>query len=394
MKFLTILLSIGLGSCAELGPDEVTMDVEADALLVPPQCPLPPAARGSVKWNPGHYIMAFVTTPTATILDMYGDVPAVKGIQREYFWSDLEPTRGNYVWDQIDADIAKLAAVNKKLAIIIKYKYEVSSTQSSLPDYVLAFDNITVGAVSVPPYFEQGQPNDGTDNHGQYANFAHPRTRYRFKELLSALSARYDNNPTVASLSFLETSSGSTTTDDLAQDNLFLEGTRNVERYAACVLMHTPVFQNINFPRRALPAFAENFQTYGVGLGGPDVFWAALNYPDRGLGYNQPGQFKGIYHYYPLLAGTVPIGQQVHQANFKYSTRESMLPPPGSPHNLSPSVSLDKVYDFANVKLQPNYMFWQVLGDGYGMALRARLNANNMPVHTACPSVYGNVCAP
>ena len=392
---LGLLTSCGL---ADDTPSSESADDEAEDVLAAESlgtCPLPASERGYVKWNPGHYILfagANEANRVDNFLDGYRNIGTVKGMLREYFWSDLEPTRGNYRWEKIDEDIAKLAAANKKLAITIKYKYQISDTESSLPDYVLAFPNETVGGLSVPSYFEQGTPNDGIYNHGQHANFGHPRTRYRFNALLRAFSERYDGNPNVVSLSFLETATGADIS--AAQNNLFLDGILAMERHAGCVFKHTPLFQNLNFPRGRLAQFADNLETYGVGLGGPDVFWDSMSDPGNALGYNKPNQPKGIYHYYPPMSAVVPIGQQVHSENFRYSTRELMLPPPGNPHNLSPSVSLAKIYDFSKLQLKPNYMFWQVGGSGdvYGNALKARLTSDGLPLRTACPPIYGGFC--
>ncbi len=112
-------------------------------------CPLTPAQRGYVKWNPGHYIMIEGNNPALrmnSFIQDYRNVPSVKGVQKSYYWSEIETAPGVYDFSKIDADIAKLASAGKKLALIIGYKYQISDTQSSLPKYVLNQPNATVGS--------------------------------------------------------------------------------------------------------------------------------------------------------------------------------------------------------------------------------------------------------
>jgi len=383
---------VALSACGPVGAPELAgIDAEDAANIDQDLRTCPVTDRGYVKWYPGNYI--YPIAAESSFVKSFGSIPAVKGMQKGYFWHDLEPSLGVYDWSQIDADLARLAPAKKKLAIIINYKYQISDTVSSLPDYILAYPNATVNGVSVPPYFEQGKANDGPFNHGQHANFGHPKTRARFKALLNALSARYDSNPNLVSLTFIETSVGADISD--AQQDLFLNGIMNIERHASCVLLHTPVFQNLNFPRKRLSEFATNLTTHGVGLGGPDVFFDSMKDPENSLGYNVAGKPKGIYHYYPQLSSIVPIGQQIHYANFLYSTHESMKPAPGVPHNLSPSISVSKLYNFSMQQLKPNYLFWFIGGssDEYATAVKARLQTDGLPLLTDCPSVYAGKCS-
>jgi len=363
-------------------------------------CPIKPSERTNVKWNPGHYVMLGQNNQDVMIqnfINNYKNVPSMKGMQAEHFWSELEPSKGVYNFSKIDAQIAKLAPHGKKLAITIKYKYQISDSKSSLPTYILNQPKATVNGVVVPPYFEQGKAGDGAYNEGQHANLGHPGTQAAFKNLLTALAAKYDNNPNFVSVSFLETSLGADAST--AVFNLFLDGLMKVEAHAGCKFEHTPIFQNLNFPRNKLPEFTANMKKYGVGLGGPDTFWGSFNYgvqPDgkilNGLAFKgAPGYaYPGVYWYYPDMSEHVAIGQQVHYGNFFASTREDELD--GKLHNLSASVSLDRIYDFAMAKLHPNYMFWQVYNQPAD-ALEARLKtAAGLPLDMSCPPVYGGKC--
>ena len=152
----------------------------------------------------------------------------------------------------------------------------MSSTQSSLPAYILNQSNELINGESIAPYFIQGKQGGGIYNKGHHANFGHSGTLARFKKLLDVLSARYDQNPVVASISFTETAIGTEIGAgkrySAISEELFVKGYMMMQAHAGCVFKSTPLFQNLNFPRRALPAFIENMKTFGIGLGGPDVF--------------------------------------------------------------------------------------------------------------------------
>ncbi len=375
------LMLAALATAACGAPPEPADEASESSAALASTCTLTPAQRGYVKWNPGNYILGSGTEATQVdrFLNLYGNIGNAVGIQKQYSWGDLEGQQGQYNWPLIDADLAKLGNTGKKLSIVVTYKYD-----HALPLYVKNLDN----AEGVPSYFTLS--GGGAYNKGLHANMGHPGTRARMIALLQALANRYDANPKVASISFPETAVGANVT--AAVEDKFIDGIIQMDSAAACAFKHTPVFQNLNHPRNRLADFADNFVARGIGFGGPDVFFDALNHPEVGLGYNKPGQPKGVYHYYPVLAPTIPIGQQIHNGDLYYPTYEALRA--DQPHNLSPAVSIDKNYNFAVTELKANYIFWQLeTNDPYGVALRNRLNASaGLPVRKGCPSVYGGTC--
>jgi len=366
-------------------------------------CPLVPTDRVKVKWNPGHFIMLdhkTIHTKFSAFLKDYHDTPAVQGIQTTYFWSELEPRFDEYDFKSIDEQIAKLATTGKKLAIILGYKFQVSSTQSSLPAYILNQSNELINGESIAPYFIQGKQGGGIYNKGHHANFGHSGTLARFKKLLDVLSARYDQNPVVASISFTETAIGTEIGAgkrySAISEELFVKGYMMMQAHAGCVFKSTPLFQNLNFPRRALPAFIENMKTFGIGLGGPDVFVDSMKRANNGLGFFGLGKtinkYPGVYHYYPSASQVIPIGQQVHRENLHYFTAEDFQSGPAKSHNLTSEQAIDGVYEFAKKYLIPNYLFWQVYGRD-AATLKKRLKSEyGMPLETSCPAIYGRKC--
>ena len=82
------------------------------AFAMAASCPILPSERVNVKWNPGHYQLIAgknIDTQLTNFIGNFKNVPAMKGIQKEYFWAELEPTKGNYNFSKIDAVIANLA---------------------------------------------------------------------------------------------------------------------------------------------------------------------------------------------------------------------------------------------------------------------------------------------
>jgi len=366
-------------------------------------CPIATEDRVKVKWNPGHFIMLDhknTHTKFANFLKDYHDAPAVRGIQVTYFWSELEPRFNEYDFKSIDEQIVKLVNTGKKLAIILGYKYQVSKTQSSLPTYILNQPNELLNGERITPYFIQGKKGEGIYNKGHHANFGHSGTLARFKKLLDTLSARYDKNPVVASISFTETAIGTEIGPEkkysAISEELFVKGYMMMQAHAGCVFKSTPLFQNLNFPRRALPAFIENMKTFGIGLGGPDVFVDSMKRANNGLGFFGSGKtinkYPGVYHYYPLVSRIIPIGQQVHRENLYYFTAEDFQSGPAKLHNLTSEQAIAGVYEFARKYLMPNYLFWQVYGRDAAILKKRLKSKDGMPLETSCPAIYGGKC--
>ena len=100
-------------------------------------------AVSGVKWYPGHYLLVksdITNTETSQLLNDF-NIAKVRGIQKRYFWSDLEvPKAGGgwkYDFSRIDNDINLAKQKGKKLSIMLGYKYMASNTKSSIPNYIL-----------------------------------------------------------------------------------------------------------------------------------------------------------------------------------------------------------------------------------------------------------------
>ncbi len=351
-----------------------------------------------IKWHPGHYILNNLDeTQTNELLTKFSDIPTFRGLQRIYYWSDIETSKGVYNFSAIDKDLATVKKYGRKLSIIIHYKYKASPTKSSLPQYVLNLQPAKVGNLLVPAYFVQGKEGDGIYNVGDNANFGHPGTLNAFDNLLKELAKKYDKDSSVAFLQFVETALGANTTPELHKN--FIDGTMIMNQKARAAFVSTPLIQSVNFPRARLNDMINNLANNQMGFGGPDTFWGSFSDPKNALAFVS-STVPGVYHYnlknYDSTKNVnkLPIGMQVHNENMVYTTRELQLQE--IKNNLTAPESVQKVYEFAHKTLHSNFLVWQVFGkaDPYRIALENKLRTTtlNFNLLKSCPTVYNNTC--
>lgn len=300
--------------------------LETPAMLVPSV--QPEAGTGSVKWNPGHY-MVFSSDveddEVLTGLDEIKDLPFVKGVVLRAFWRQLEPQKGVYDFSRIDRYLEQAAAHNKRFGLLLTTKHFIAGVAA--PDYLRTprFDG---GVFEVLKF-------KGTI--GDNITLWNINTYYRLVRLIKALATRYDGNPWFEVLIINETAFGHPVVPVTeAQRAGFYENLSRVDAAARLAFAHTVVVQYVNFPYPYTPGVAQNLMDKGIGIGGPDVF---LDDKDHER------------HVYPLIEqgqGKVPVGMQVESdCYYARSLGGPWDPPP--PREL---------YDFARNRLHSNYIFW------------------------------------
>jgi len=338
-----------------------------------------------VKWYPGHYLYRNDPNYSATNMNILfselASTPEFKGIQLVYPWKSLENAKGSYDFSLIDRDIAFVKKYNKKLSIILGFKYQV------LPDYIYAIKPKLVGDVMVPSYFHQ-KPGEFT---GDIANFGHPDTFTGYSDLMKEIVRRYDNDLNVAYIQITETASSADPAKYPNLDQLevsYLNGIYKMQALMGTIFLHTPVIQSLNSPRGELESFILNITNYHLGFGGPDTFFGAFDSPDDPLTKtNSDGASPGIYNYNLSNFGVLPIGMQVHQKNLQYSSILNLRA--DIPHNYSGPDSVQAVYFFAKNTLGSNFLAWQVSPtDIYLAPLKARLIDRTVPLKEDCPKIY------
>ncbi|MEE4608954.1 MAG: hypothetical protein V2L15_08700, partial [Desulfobacteraceae bacterium] len=244
-----------------------------------------------------------------------------------------EKREGVYDFSQIENDLARLASRDKRLVILLQTK-SFKTGVAAAPGYLRAaqYDGGEF-AINI------GQKDAGTSKAQTGANIKlwNPHVRNRLAALMRAMGEHFNSHPHLEAVALTETAMGQPVapiSGDLQKhyfDNL-LEIHREMRR----VFPNTVTLQFVNYPRSILKDFIGGLAEAGVGLGGPDIF------PE------DPGLVRGVYPYYPKLAGTIPLAPSVQHEN--YYTRRHRGPPD------APSV--EELYRFGRDRLKANYLFW------------------------------------
>lgn len=235
-----------------------------------------------MKWNPGHYVrpneMVWLARQSErfAIFDQIENVDAVKGGLVNIPWGMIEgPAQGVYDWTLLDAEVAKLASIGKKLIIEVwvrKYGGSIpsvpqstaSSKQLYLPDYVIS----------------NGWAAANTDDvQGYQARLDITACMDRFIALMQAIAARYDTNPTVELVQTNETSAGFASGSGFSQENFYDEwlrltgAMRDAFEHTGVAIMNN--FMHDGSGDASIRDFvAEQFDE-GAGLAVPDVMAGA-----------------------------------------------------------------------------------------------------------------------
>lgn len=251
------------------------------------------------------------------------------GVQARYYWRDLEPRRDEYYFDKLDADVAYLSSIKKKLFIQIQ-------------DI-----NWSKGKLGFPDYLISSEFGDGyyINNHGVSIPKKYlPSVAGRLQELIRVLGERYDNNPHVVGVTLEETAlgidGGATNANDYTPDLWESALTGYIDTMKK-YWPETPKILYINWfsgctvdnTYPCLARVAQYAVKEGVGLGGPDVNVAEPTMPG--------------YRNYPLAYGKVPLATAVQWSNYRKTN-----PATGG------QVTAEEIMRFGVDTLKLNMMFW------------------------------------
>ena len=284
-----------------------------------------PLAKG-VKWHPGHYMMV----KTAATQKEYVH-PSFLGIQKFYYWKNLEPAQGRYDFSEIKSDLAFLGKHGKRLVIQIQTK---------------AFGE---GANVAPaclknPEFGGGLYKTTTGSYNPV--IWNDKVNARLLALYRALGKEFNSDPYLEAVVIPETAPSSSIARGTPQPGVepftirkFVDALKIGMKTLKDAFLNTVVIQYTNFPPEALQELTDYQKEIGVGLGGPDI-----RPYDTGLS----GSSKGVYRFYPQLSGIVPLGTAVQSEDYVRKTRKGPLDP----------TPVNEIYEFGRDKLHLNYIFW------------------------------------
>ncbi|MBB3315737.1 hypothetical protein FHT77_001602 [Rhizobium sp. BK181] len=243
--------------------------------------------------------------------------PDIGGVQIVYNWRQLETAKGQYDFSAIEADLAIIKRLNKKLFIQIQDRFFEPKARN-VPDYLMV-DKAYGGGITA----QFDNPGDSKPvGSGWVAQQWNPAVRERYHELLAALAARFDGE--VYGVNLPETAidlDPKHEPDGYSCDAYFQAEMENLA-FARKAFNKSKVVQYVNF----WPCEWENDHNYmgrlfefaarnDVGLGGPDIV------PYR------KGQMKNSYPFFNKYKGKLAfVGLAVQEPTLTYKNPKTKKP--------------------------------------------------------------------
>jgi hypothetical protein len=157
------------------------------------------APSGTIKWNPGHYMLPFRGDSHRTLVDKrVAEVcsePALRGMQVRLDWHTLESTKGVYTFGEVEELYRSLAECKKHLVLEVwPVEFNTTSPEGIVPDYLRK-----------EAIYNGGLAKTGT---GYIARLWERPVMDRMIALNDALAARFDSEPYFEGIILTETATG------------------------------------------------------------------------------------------------------------------------------------------------------------------------------------------
>ncbi|WP_338621109.1 hypothetical protein [Paludibacterium sp. THUN1379] len=262
----------------------------------------------------------------------------IAGVQVVYNWKNLEKGKGEYDFSAIEADLAYVQKMDKKLFIQIQDRF-FEPTAKNVPAYLMTAPEYKGGIV--PQVDNPGQGK--APAMGWVAQQWNPAVQKRYQALLKALAARFDGK--VYGVNLPETAIDIDQKHDktgFSCDRYFNAEVQNMQ-VARSAFQKSLVVQYVNFwpcewdndhqYMSRLFAFAANNH---IGLGGPDV-----------VPYKK-GQMKNAYPFFNRYKGKLPVvAMAIQEPTLTYTNPKTHKP-----------FSKQEITDFATSYLGADLLFW------------------------------------
>lgn len=235
----------------------------------------------------------------------------IAGAQVVYNWRQLETSKGQYDFSQIEADLQLAEEAGKKLFIQLQDRFFLP-TSRNVPRYILEEPEYRGGLVR-----QADNPGEGmADMSGWVAMQWHPPVRSRWQALLTALAERFDGR--VFGVNLPESAIEVTKPEGFTCDRYFDATSENI-LFARKAFGRSHVVQYVNFwpcewgnNRKYMSRFFELAAKNRIGLGGPDIV------PFR------KGQMKNAYPFFNRYKGQLPIvAMAVQQPTLTYTNPQT-----------------------------------------------------------------------
>lgn len=290
-------------------------------------------AEPEAKRHPGHYVAINEADDIQAIREL--DEPALRGVNKRYYWADLEPKKDVYDFAAIKKDLDFLKTHNKQLIVFITDK-TFRPGKNPLPSYLADY--------SLP------------NARGFTAMRWDPVVVARFVALNRALAKAFDEQPSFEGVAFQE--SALMIGPDLRKQHSYTP-----EKYRDALIQmltessqafpHGQVFWYMNHlegNEDYLGDIAKAVLGSHVVMGGPDI----LPYRRR---------LASTYLLYDKFKGQLPLFCSAQDDSYRHDKNDSRqmgnaavtrnLPPPADGY-----VPMEQIFLFARDKLHVNYLFW------------------------------------
>jgi hypothetical protein len=267
----------------------------------------------------------------------------IAGVQVKYTWRQLEPTKNEYRFENIQEDLEFLKRQGKALFVQLQ-DVSFDTTAIPVPQYLLEDPRYHGGADR--QYVFEDTTESKYSPEGWVARRWDPEVAGRFHELLRALGRRFDGR--IEGINLPETAVDFGDKGSLHPRGFTPKGYRDATKKTMKVLKESfPTSVTIlyaNFmPGEWLPMndhhYLRDIYEYAkeikVGVGGPDL-----------LVYKK-SQMNHSYELMRDCGGIVPTGVAVQWGNY-----EHINPRTGK------QVTIPEIYDFGSNYLKLRYIFW------------------------------------
>ena len=368
-----VMLLTGVGipvvASALSAPSNVCIDVGGTTVCE--------SRSGPVKWNPGHYGLAWAGVIKDSFVNKIAKEKYIKGLRMQVYWRQLEPKPGVYDFSIIEENLSKLQSKGKRLLAMISYK----SYNSAGRDMLCAPEDIIAAGGT------QHRLNKGGKQHVCVARIWRKDVRDRFISLMKALGSRFDKEPYFEGVQFQETANNGGREDvseyrkgynppyvaGFTQQKYF-DAIVEINREAKKAFPHTNVFQMLNHiqppsgirtPEEAMRKLISALYGVGVGISDPDLICCSTS-PNPAVRVRSE------------FVGKLPMSVENQTISKRWSK-----------YRQTP----DKAY-FAAVDdpkgYHANYVFWWLHGSNvpeldYGSVINT-IERNGGRINTACPA--------
>lgn len=197
----------------------------------------------------------------------------IQGAQIVYNWRMLEPEENHYDFTQIEKDLSRVKAVNKKLFIQIQDRFFLKEARY-VPDYLLEDARFGGG---LAPQFDN--PGEGKPvGSGWVARQWDPAVRQRYQALIAAIAKRFDGE--IYGINLPETAidvDDKQPPEGFSCERYFYGEMENLA-FARKAFTRTHVIQYVNFwpcewnnSRNYMARLFKFASENNIGLGGPDI---------------------------------------------------------------------------------------------------------------------------